>query len=165
MQGDSPARPAQVSAWAEVDAALTRLADCYAAAACDIPRTLFAAEACTEVGDHTDAPRLGLMRRAVIAGLERRFAIVADERQRYEEAGAIGPIYHRNSMQQQLQLMERIRALKEGAPMKRAISTLFVAVGGAIVLTLGACGGGGDQGEQPKPHPQVDCKAKPEACK
>lgn len=154
-----------MSAWAEVDAALTRLAGCYAAAAREVPCPRFAAEACTEVGDHTDAPRLGLMRRAVIAGLERRFAIVADERHRYEEADAIGPIYHRNSMQQQLQLMERIRALKEGAPMKRAISTLFIAVSGAIVLTLGACGGGGDQGEQPEPHPPANCQAKPEACK
>jgi hypothetical protein len=130
-----------------------------------VPRPLFAAEACTELGGHTAAPRLGLLRRAVIAGLERRFAIVADERHRYDEAGVIGAIYHRNSMQQQLQLMERIRALKEGAPMKRAISTLLIALSGAAILVLGACGGGGSDQEEPQPRPPVDCQAKPEGCK
>jgi hypothetical protein len=123
------------------------------------------AEACTELGADAVPSRLSVFRRALIAGLERRVAIVADERERYEEVEAIGPIYRRNSLQQQLQLMERIRALKEGAPMKRAISTLLIAVSGAIVLTLGACGGGGDQGEQQEPHPPVNCQAKPEACK
>ncbi len=70
------------------------------------------AEACTELGADTTPPRLGLLRRLHIAFLERRLDIVRDERDRYAHAGVIGPTYHRNSLQLQLQLMARIRELR-----------------------------------------------------
>lgn len=124
------------------------------------------AEACTELGAGGEAPRLGLLRRAVIAGLQDRCITVVDERQRYEAAGCVGPVYQRNSRQQQLQLMQHIRELQAGAPLKRTPSTLIVALVGAVVLVLGACGGGGsDQPEPDQPTPRVDCQARPEACK
>lgn len=76
------------------------------------------AEACTELGAGTASPppRLGLLRRAHIALLERRLAIVRDERDRYEQVGAIGPVYAHNSLQQQFGLMARIAQLKGEPP-------------------------------------------------
>jgi hypothetical protein len=144
----------------ELDSLIRR----YAPSAHDLPRPLLAAEACTELGANAGPPPPGLLRRAVIAGLTRRREIVADERHRYEAAGAIGAMYHRNSLQMQLELMARIRALKEGAPMKRTLSTFLIALTGCLALVLGACGGGGTD-EEPQPRPQVDCAKTPELCK
>jgi len=98
---------------ADRDADLTFLAGCYDSSARDLPRPLMAAEACTELGAGTAPPRLGLLRRFHVAVLERRLDIVRDERYRYEQAGAIGPAYHRNSLLMQLQLMARIRELRD----------------------------------------------------
>lgn len=160
----SPATAAAITSWADVDTELDHLAGCYCAAAADLPRPLMAAEACTELGHDAGQARLSWLRRAVIAGLERRRLIVIDERDRYEAVGYIGPIYRRNSLVQQLELMEQIRSLQQGQPMRRTLSTAVLAVVGAIAITLGGCGGGGDE-EQPQRHPPVDCQAKPEQCK
>jgi hypothetical protein len=122
------------------------------------------AEACTELGADDGAPHLGLLRRAVIAGLEDRRLTVIDELERYEDAGRVGPIYQRNSLAQQLQLMQQIRELQAGAPLKRTPSTFVVAIVGAVALVLGGCGGGGDD-PQPEPRPLVDCAKTPELCK
>lgn len=125
------------------------------------------AEACTELGAGTAEAAPSLVRRAHIRFFERRFTVVADERHRYEAAGVIGAVYHRNSMQQQLLLMERIRALKEGAPIKRTLSTALIAIAGAANLLLAGCGGGclNCNEEQPEPRPPVDCAKTPELCK
>lgn len=109
----TPQAAAAITCWADIHGELDHLAGCYCAVASDLPRPFLAAEACTELGAHAEQPpRLSLWRRLRVRLLERRLAIVIDERQRYDEAGAIGPIYRRNSLQLQHQLMGRIRALK-----------------------------------------------------
>lgn len=35
----------------------------------------------------------------------------------------------------------------------------------ALVLALGACGGGGDEEEGETPTPSLDCQARPELCR
>lgn len=111
----TPQAAAAITCWADIDGELDHLAGCYCAVASDLPRPLLAAEACTEIGAHAapaEPPRLGFWRRLRVRHLERRLAIVIDGRERYDEAGAIGPVYRRNSLQQQHQLMARIRELK-----------------------------------------------------
>lgn len=117
---------AGITAWADIDTDLGHL-DCYGCGICEPlseahgPVPAFdqfppaPAEACTELGADTAPPRLGLLRRAHIALLQRRLAIVIDERDRYAALGAIGPVYEHNSRALQLQLMARIREL-QGLP-------------------------------------------------
>jgi hypothetical protein len=155
-----------IAAWADADVDLAHMAGSYAvrpeAAPCAVPQP---GEAATELGADTGRPApLSLARRALIAHLQRRSANVADERRRYEDAGAIGPIFKRNSIQLQLDLMARIRALQEGAPLTRTIATALVALASGALLVLAACGGGGSD-EEPQPRQPADCAKTPELCK
>ena len=43
--------------------------------------------------------------------------------------------------------------------------TALIALLAAATLVLASCGGGGDIGEQPAPHPPASCHDTPEACK
>jgi len=50
--------------------------------------------------------------------------------------------------------------------LSRGITTLLIALVGALALVLAGCGGGGCNPCAPDvPTPAVDCKAKPDACK
>jgi hypothetical protein len=129
------------------------------------------AEACTELGADTQPVRPGLIARLRIAHLSERAACVADERQRYESLGWVGPRYRLESYSQQRQLMTRVRELSAGTPptrrrpaWRRTLATALVAVSGAAGLVLAACGGGGTD-EEPAPRPPVDCVKTPELCK
>lgn len=102
-----------ITGLADIDTDMGYLDGCWCGCAVEPePLRRLPAEACTELGADTAPPRLGLLRRLHIALLERRLDIVRDEHDRYTHAGYIGPVYHRNSLQMQLQLMARIRELR-----------------------------------------------------
>lgn len=74
------------------------------------------AEACTDLGHDDSQPRPGFLRRLVL-GLRLRYlrhqlGCLLDERDRYTALSWAGPIYLRNSFQQELQLRARIRQLE-----------------------------------------------------
>ncbi len=82
---------------------------CPTPQACELP-----------VARATKPPRVAFMLLALlrparamrVALLNWELNCVRDERAGYEAAGAIGPIYHRNSLTQQRELMTRIRELE-----------------------------------------------------
>lgn len=53
---------------------------------------------------------LVLLRCRVLLG---QAACIRAEREFYEDAGAVGPIYRRNSFEQELQLLAQVRELKQ----------------------------------------------------
>ncbi len=109
---------ASITSWADADTDHGFLDGCYCGCSPASPCAPMPAEACTELGAHTPSPtpRLGLLRRAHIALLQRRLDTVRDELDRYEALGAVGPVYQHNSRQQQFELMARIAALKGEPP-------------------------------------------------
>jgi len=70
------------------------------------------AEACTDIGHCTKPAKPGLFRRLYIAlrlrHLNWQLACLRDERERYVEAGMVGPIYELNSRTKEIELMKRI---------------------------------------------------------
>lgn len=111
--GISSAQASAISAWADIDSDLGHLAvPCECGCEAVVMPAGIAAEACSDIGSHTTPPRLSLLRRMHISLVERRLDIVRDERDRYSHAGVIGPIYHRNSLVAQINLMKRIRELR-----------------------------------------------------
>ncbi len=107
---------ASITSWADADTDHGFLDGCYCGCSPASPCAPMPAEACTELGANTAPPRLGLLRRAHIALLQRRLDTLRDELDRYEALGAVGPVYQHNSRQQQFELMARIAELKGEAP-------------------------------------------------
>lgn len=127
------------------------------------------AEACTDIGADTAPVPLSLVTRVRIALIRHEIECLAAEREQYQRAGCVGPIYLRESYAQQLRLIGRIKQLEQPATatrshLRRTLFTVLTALTCAAALVLAACGGGGSD-EEPQPRPQVDCEKKPEQCK